>query len=209
MGAVIDMKHNPTQPYTFTPADWNDMTEAQASDPNAGHGQAYRGTKALVEKAAWAFMRERKPAFDLVALCPNMVFGPYVGPISSPDQLGESCHALWEVAGKGVWPFIPTDTWVDVRDLAEMHVQAMTNPVAAGKRYLISSPEKFSMEMVPGIIREEFPDWPQERVGKGMHEINDNVSIDAEHVKQDFPDFKYRSFREMFVDFFKQVSKLE
>lgn len=209
MGAVIDMKHNPTTPYTFTPADWNDITEAEATDPNAGPGEAYRGSKALAEKAAWGFMKEQKPAFDLVTLCPSTVFGPVAGPIDTPSQLSESNTILWMTAATGEYPFIPTDVWIDVRDLAELHVQSLTNPAAGGKRYLPASPEKFTCEMVGNIIREEFPDWPAERIAKGAQQIHDTVQVDAEHVKRDFPDMKYTKFRDMVVAFFKQVSKLE
>jgi nucleoside-diphosphate-sugar epimerase len=58
---------------------------------------AYRASKVLAEKAAWDFVAKKKPGFDLVSLCPGMVFGPLAQPIESVKKLNTSNSIVWSV----------------------------------------------------------------------------------------------------------------
>ena len=85
----------------------------------------------MAEKAAWAFMAERRPSFELVVILPYMVIGP-----SLVSSLNESNKVLRDTLA-GVYPAIMglSFGFVDVRDVAEAHVRAIDTAAAHG-RYL-------------------------------------------------------------------------
>lgn len=49
--------------------------------------------------------------------------------------------------------------YVDVRDVASLHLLAMTSPKAAGERFLATTGETLSMLDVANILRETFPNY--------------------------------------------------
>lgn len=207
-GAILDMTREATTPWTYTSKDWNPITYAQATDSTATPQDAYRGSKKFAEQEAWRFMREENPPFDLVTLCPSMVFGPVAHPVSSVQALNESNMLLWKVAS-GVVPLPPArfHFWIDVRDLAEMHVLALLTPKAGGKRYLPVAPERFSYQVVSEIIKAEFLE-AKDRVTTGVQEINMAVDCDGRSVVEDLG-ATYRPFRETVVSFVRQAYLLD
>ena len=36
---------------------------------------AYRASKVMAERAAWEFVKEKQPRFDIVTICPPLVIG--------------------------------------------------------------------------------------------------------------------------------------
>jgi Nucleoside-diphosphate-sugar epimerases len=210
-GAVLDMGKNMDIPYTYSPEDWNPITYSEAIDPLTTSQDAYRGSKVFAEQEAWKFVHERKPHFDLVTLCPSMVFGPVTGRLESPRGLNESNAVLWKVASGGPSQSLPParfNFWIDVRDLAEIHVQALLSPQAGGKRYIPVAPEKFTYQLASKIIVDEFPERTV-CVSTGSQEIKNHINVDMDTMKKDFPDIKYRTFRQTVIDFVRQVSSLE
>ena len=47
----------------------------------------YNASKKLAEQAAWQFMEEAKPNFDLTVLNPNIVIGPMLHIVKTPEQV--------------------------------------------------------------------------------------------------------------------------
>lgn len=93
---------------------------------------AYRRSKTLAERAAWDFMSARSGATSLTTILPGAVFGP----ILSTSNLGSVRIIARMLEGKMPGcPKIGLEV-VDVRDLARLHVLAMTSPDAAGERFL-------------------------------------------------------------------------
>ena len=92
---------------------------------------AYRRAKTAAERAAWEFIAS-EPSMTLATVLPGAVFGP----ILSADTLGSTQIIARLLAGAvpGT-PRIGLEV-VDVRDLADVHVRAMTAPSAAGERFL-------------------------------------------------------------------------
>ncbi|TQN70346.1 hypothetical protein CSHISOI_03848 [Colletotrichum shisoi] len=77
------------------------------------------GSKKFAELAAWDFVRERKPHFDLVTL--------------GVEKLNESNAMLWKVAGgEAPLPAARVPFWIDARDLAVAHVEALSGPGVGG-----------------------------------------------------------------------------
>ncbi|KAF7545559.1 hypothetical protein G7Z17_g9087 [Cylindrodendrum hubeiense] len=207
-GAVLDMGRAESTPYTYSSSDWNPITYSEAADPAATPQDAYRGSKVFAEQEAWNFVKNEKPQFDLVTLCPSMIFGPIAGTLNSPQDLGESNSMLWKVATGGPSNPLPParfNFWIDVRDLAEIHVQALLNPKAGGKRYIPVSPEKFNYQLVSEIMVQDVPEIPNDSVSKGQQEIKHHVNMNTTEMERDFPLLKYATLKETVADFMNQV----
>lgn len=150
--AVGDFSKNPGPDFTYTANDWNPITyeETVAANPHIG----YIGSKKLAERAAWDYVEEKKPHYDLVTLCPPYVFGPMVHPISSTSQLNTSNALIWDVAAGKPVNDAPVPLWVDVRDLAKAHVESLLRPEAGGKRYTVVASDKFSFHYEAKLLKE-------------------------------------------------------
>ncbi|KAG6047388.1 hypothetical protein E4U17_007523 [Claviceps sp. LM77 group G4] len=138
---IYDASAGPCPEKTYTSQDWSPLTyEDGVNAPDAP--SAYRASKTAAEKAAWKFMSERKPSFDLVSLCPTMVFGPFLSG-STPTAIRDvntSNLVVWSVVSSGKDRAIPPTRgpcWVDVRDVADAHVNALLVPEAGGGRYML------------------------------------------------------------------------
>jgi nucleoside-diphosphate-sugar epimerase len=93
---------------------------------------AYRLSKIVAEHSAWDFMAGTTGPTTLTTILPSAVFGP----VLTKDNLG-SVQVIQRLL-QGRPPAIPNfGFWiVDVRDLAELHIHAMTSPEAAGQRFI-------------------------------------------------------------------------
>ena len=110
----------------YTEADWNESASLQHSP--------YSYSKVRAERAAWEFMENEDPGFDLVSVNPTMVFGPTL-----VRRVNQS-HAFFIGLTDGSAPAIVAidHPMVDVRDVARAHILAMESPAATG-RYLLAA----------------------------------------------------------------------
>lgn len=202
--------HSPTNQektpgFTYTSEDWNAITYDESVNAERGY-IAYRGAKKFAEMEAWDFIKSHQ-GFDLVTLCPPMVFGPWMHPLASLAEINTSNQSLRDVV-LGIDP-IPSSrvaAWIDVRDLALAHVEAVFRPEVGNRRYIPSSPEKFSYQLAADIIRQEFPEWALEKVTKGDEgaPVPETFNADGESVARDLG-ITYRTFRETVKDFAAQA----
>jgi dihydroflavonol-4-reductase len=102
------------------------------TDPDDPALIPYRRSKTLAERAAWDFMDSYAGPTELATVLPGAVFGP----ILTTSSIGSAGIIGRMVSGKtrGI-PRIGLEI-VDVRDLADVHIRAMTSPEAAGQRFL-------------------------------------------------------------------------
>ena len=123
--------------------------ETDWTDPNADGVQAYPKSKTLAERAAWDFMAKEGGRLELSVINPVAVFGPVLGPDYSTSIL------IVQRMMDGALPGCPQLYFgaVDVRDVADLHLRAMTNPVAKGERFLAVSGAFLSMVDVSKILR--------------------------------------------------------
>ena len=105
--------------------------ESVWADPADPQFDAYRVSKILAERAAWDFMASAASPTTLATILPGAVFGP----VLASESLGSVAIVRRFLDGKP--PAIPRLGFsvVDVRDLAALHVNAMTAPDAAGERF--------------------------------------------------------------------------
>ncbi|KAJ5691968.1 hypothetical protein N7462_001391 [Penicillium macrosclerotiorum] len=207
--SVVDINRCHPPGFTYTAADWNPLTYETAISRESSSVIAYRGSKKFAELAAWEFIKNEKPQFDLVALCPPMVFGPVVHPVPDVKQLNESNADLWSVAaGADPLPGARVPAWIDARDLAEAHVQALLRPEASGKRFIPASPEPFSYGYAADIIKGEF-DWAKDTVTSNYRageKPNAPFGVDGETASRELG-VTYRPFKETVIDFVGHVKK--
>ena len=207
--AVVDIDSTPPPGFTYTAAHWNPLTYETAVDPASSAVIAYRGSKKFAELTAWEFIKNEKSQFDLVTLCPPMVFGPVVHTVPNVEQLNESNSVLWSVAaGADPLPAARVPAWIDARDLAEVHVRALLTPEAGGKRFIPASPEPFSYEYAADIVKENF-EWAKTSVTANYEsgeKPQASYGVDGETVARELG-VKYRSFQETVVDLVRQVKE--
>lgn len=67
--SVSDLSHQDRMVgKTYTDDDWNPITWDEAL--TGEKGAAYQGSKKFAEEAAWKFVKDEKPQFDLATICP-------------------------------------------------------------------------------------------------------------------------------------------
>ena len=144
--------------HTYSEADWNPLTlEDALKDSSAG----YRASKTFAEKAAWDFVKNESPNFDVATVNPPLVFGPIVHYLNSLSALNTSNERVRDaIQGKWKDGVAPSGVylWVDVRDVAAAHVEAAERPEAGGKRFFTTA-GYFSNSEVNKILRDNFPEY--------------------------------------------------
>ncbi|GKZ25760.1 putative PKS/NRPS-like protein biosynthetic cluster [Aspergillus brasiliensis] len=153
----------------YTEKSWNPITAQQAidrQDPVLG----YSVSKIEAERKAWDFMQVNSPNFDLAVINAAIVTGPMIHPISGKESINESNHIAISSFIDGTHPKIedvrfPVWYFVDVRDVARAHVEALVNPAAGGQRILLAS-GLLTPQLVVNSIRKHFPEL-REKVAAG------------------------------------------
>nr|GMC82331.1 cinnamoyl-CoA reductase 1-like [Ipomoea batatas] len=111
--------------------------------------QWYILSKVLAEEAAWKYAGENR--IDMVSLHPGLVIGPLLQPIlnfSSEMILGTIKE------GKDFMSF-PINCYVDVRDVANAHIEAFEVPSANGRYLLVG--ETMHSSQVLKIVGQLYP----------------------------------------------------
>ncbi|KAL3160923.1 hypothetical protein ABBQ38_009315 [Trebouxia sp. C0009 RCD-2024] len=141
--AALKMKAGPSNGKVYTEEDWN--TE---SGPDKEGGYLY--SKTIAEKKGWELSKSE--GFELVTIMPSLVLGPITG--SRPD--GTSINAFKAIL-EGQSNEVPFPFIVDVRNIAEAHIQAAVTPEAKGQRYLVSNADTVPGSAIIGVLKERFP----------------------------------------------------
>ncbi len=96
---------------------------------------AYSRSKTLAERAAWDLIAASEGATTLATVNPSLVLGPVLsGDFSDSVQVVERLLS-------GRVPGLPRLGFsiVDVRDVADLHIRAMTAPEASGQRFIAAA----------------------------------------------------------------------
>ena len=122
------------------------------TDVNARGVSAYLKSKTLAEKSAWDFIENQKGDYklELVTIHP----GPVYGPTLSGNLSGESMSTYKELITGGM-PMLPKAAinMSDVRDVAKIHVQALENKAANGKRFIVTTEKAYSFQDMAQILK--------------------------------------------------------
>jgi dihydroflavonol-4-reductase len=147
------------RPDPFTEADWTNL-----QNPSV---QPYQKSKTIAERAAWDFIAREGGGLELAVVNPVGIFGPVLGPDFSTsivmvkrflDGNVPGCPNIWFGA-------------VDVRDVADLHLKAMTDPAARGERFLATAGDFLSAQQLARLLKDNLgeigrkvptralPDW--------------------------------------------------
>ncbi len=150
-------------PAPFSEADW--------TDPDDPHISPYTKSKTIAERAAWDFMAGQSGPTTLSVVNPSAILGPTLNRDTSTSL------AIVSRLLNGSTPGLPRLAFslVDVRDIAELHLLAMTKPEAAGQRYMGAGPSLWFSE-VAKVLRD--------RLGAAAAKV----------PKREIPDFGVRLF---------------
>lgn len=138
--------------YGMDPLD-RPFDERDWSDPNAEIG-AYAKSKTLAERAAWDFVKREGGGMELAVVNPVGVFGPALGKDYSTSIL------IIQKMLDGAMPGLPK-VWVgavDVRDVADMHLRAMTQAPAAGERFLAVAGDFLAIAEMAAMLKKNLGD---------------------------------------------------
>lgn len=142
--AAIAYGHDKSRTRPFTEADWTNLN---------GRGvNAYIESKTLAEQRAWEIMREAGRENDLATINPSAILGPLLD-----EDPGTSALMVKRLLDGSV-PALPRMPFVivDVRDIAEAHLKAMTAPNAGGRRFPMGE-RSMLMGEVAEIVRKTAP----------------------------------------------------
>ena len=128
---------------------------------------AYMKSKTLAERAAWDFIKSEGGSMTLAVINPTGIFGPvlhrdFAGSISLLKRMLD-----------GSMPAVPKLNFgiVDVRDVADLHIRAMTDAKAAGERFIAVSGDFMSLRAIAQAMKDglgetarrvstrELPNW--------------------------------------------------
>lgn len=149
-------------PPRSTPFNETDWTNPAGTDVSA-----YAKSKTLAEGAAWDFIASEGNGLELCVINPVLVLGPLRTSDMSPSIL------LVQRLMSGSLPGCPHLYFgiVDVRDVADLHLRAMTHPAAKGERFLAVADNFLSMLDVAKVLKarlganarkvptRQLPDW--------------------------------------------------
>ena len=154
---AIGVGHKPSYRRPFEETDWSDLT---------GNVAPYQKSKTLSERAAWDFIAKEGCGLELATVNPTTVLGPALGP-----DYSHSIRLIKNMMdGQPGCPKINTCV-VDVRDVADLHLRAMTDPAAKGERFLATSGESLWLADIAKLLKQHLgpaaskvstrilPDW--------------------------------------------------
>ncbi|HEY5961990.1 MAG TPA: aldehyde reductase, partial [Polyangiaceae bacterium] len=149
------------------PADKTLFDESSWTDPNGEDVRPYVKSKTLAERAAWDFIEKEGGQLELSVVNPVGVFGPALGRDYSTSVL------IVQRLMDGAIPGCPRIYFgvVDVRDVADLHLRAMTHSAARGERFLAVAGDFMSMQDMAEALKQrmgtdakrvktwQLPDW--------------------------------------------------
>ncbi|TFK51100.1 NAD(P)-binding protein [Heliocybe sulcata] len=207
------MQPHPEDPnYLYTEADWNDSAiqsvEKEGKDVNGG--TAYLASKNEAERSAWKFVEQNKPKFELSVINPVYVFGPAIHYVAKAEELNTSVAFVYSyVSGSKakLEPRSPFSNFVDVRDVAQAHIQAALLPEAAGERF-ITSAGGFNDNAVASIIKKHFPQYADKLPKEGWNEKDLDPKSEADNSKsRKILGINYISLEKSIVDTIESVKQ--
>jgi len=128
-------------PGPLTEADWTDLDFPELSP--------YVRSKTIAERAAWQLAEEEGARGKLATVNPGAIVGPLLH--RDPSFSLQTVQRLLEGT-----PGVPRIgfSFVDVRDVADLHLKAMLAPEAGGERF-IAVAEFLWLEEVASVLRRE------------------------------------------------------
>jgi nucleoside-diphosphate-sugar epimerase len=127
-------------------------TEEDWTDPDQKGLSIYEKSKLLAERAAWDFIKREGGNLEFTTINPVAIFGPALS-----NHISGSFVLFDMLLGGKPFPNLPLNI-VDVRDVADLHIRAMTAPNANGERFIASADGQISMLEIATLLKKEIPE---------------------------------------------------
>jgi len=139
------------------------ITEENWTNPQEKNLSAYTKSKTLAEKVAWDYIKNVDSTLELAVICPRYILGPSLG-----TNLTTSLTAMKQLFD-GTMKATPNISYgiVDVRDVADLHIRAMTDENAKNQRFLASSGPEISFHEIALFLKE--------KLGEQAHKVTTKV----------------------------------
>jgi nucleoside-diphosphate-sugar epimerase len=161
VAAVVGKKPNDNPQYTFTEADWDDVSQIEVArlGKQSPSMMIYKASKTAAERAMWDFQRDEKPVFTMTAINPVYVWGPPVLFPEDPKDLNVTAKVVWTIlSGQEIpAPLGGSNGAVDVRDVARLILFAVQEKEKANNQRFIAASGVRSEQAVADILREAYP----------------------------------------------------
>jgi dihydroflavonol-4-reductase len=123
---------------------WTDINEKTVT--------AYFKSKTLAEKSAWEFVQNQNGGIklELVVINPGPIYGPTL-----TGNLDNEAMGFFKKLINGQVPMLPQAYSVmsDVRDIASIHVAALENEKANGKRFIVTTERPYGFQEIAEILK--------------------------------------------------------
>ena len=139
--AAITYGHGKLVDRVYTEADWSDV-----NSPATG---AYAKSKTIAERAARDWVAANGKGLEFATINPGMVVGPVLGP-----DFSTSLEVVRRLIN-GAMPGLPRLGFsiVDVRDVADAHVKALTAPGIDGERFIVAGDSFLWLDEIAAILK--------------------------------------------------------
>ena len=131
-----------------------DINSNSWTNIKAKNVSAYVKSKTMAEKLAWDFVenQDKNHLLELVVINPGPVFGPTI-----TGNLNGASMSMYKDLITGKMPMLPKSSMnmSDVRDVAEIHVKALKNKLAADKRFIVTTEKPFSFQEMAQILKDK------------------------------------------------------
>ena len=142
--SMVSMLENADKSINVDAESWTNVKAKNVS--------AYSKSKTLAEKSAWDFVnaQNKDNAMELAVINPGPVFGPTLSGNFDGASMG-----MFKQMMVGKMPMMPQASinMSDVRDIAKIHVLALENEKADGKRFIVTTEEPIAFQDVAKILK--------------------------------------------------------
>ncbi|KAK0717553.1 hypothetical protein B0T26DRAFT_802653 [Lasiosphaeria miniovina] len=189
---------------------WLPITREQAREVNNNY-ISYCSGKKEGELALWDFVKAEKPPFSVTVFLPALIFGPPLQPIKDlRSSLNYSTNVIYSFFN-GTHETIPATSFpsfVDVRDLADAHVKALTTPAAANRRLLVNGKPMTYTSLVHALA-EAIP----ELEGRLPADSGEDAKVTPARIEAEADNellgLKFRTVEETMADTARRILELE
>ena len=142
--SIVAMLENADKSITVNENSWTNV--------NAKNVSAYAKSKTLAEKSAWEFIENQNSdsPMELTVINPGPVFGPTLS-----GNLEGASMGMFKQMILGKVPMVPKAAinMSDVRDVAKIHVLALENKEASGKRFIVTTENPYAFQEMAEILK--------------------------------------------------------
>jgi dihydroflavonol-4-reductase len=161
-----------------------DIYNTSWTNVNAKNVSAYAKSKTLAEQAAWDFVNAQSDdsPMQLAVINPGPVFGPTLSGNFEGASMG-----MFKQMMIGKMPLMPQASIniSDVRDIAKIHVLALENEKASGKRFIVTTEKPYAFQELAKILKSNGYDKVSTKLAPNfLLKIMGYIDLEAKSLKK-------------------------